>query len=126
MRRITFALIALGLMGVYGKTYACPTKDKASYTYIQESSDMPASYKSVFAEGVDLKDYKFVELKVKGVMCEDCIQKIEAKLKNVKGVVGMEYVWDKKTLKVFGKDLNLDRVISAIKKAGYRAEPITT
>ncbi len=121
-----FAFMVLGLMGIYSKAYSCPTKDKSSYAYIHDATAMPKPYKSVFVEGANLKDYEFVELRVKGVMCEKCIQKIEANLKGVEGVVGMEYLWEKKLLKVFGKNLNLDKVISAIKKVGYKAKPNTT
>lgn len=117
-------VLALGLVvGYCTEVWACPGDGKASAHHIHEGDEALTPYKTFFVENADLSKYKVYELTVEGVMCEDCVMKIETNLKGVKGVVAMEYIWDKKTLRVWGDNVSMDRVVSAIKKAGYRAKP---
>ncbi len=123
MKRIALVLAAGLVAGYYTSLWACPGDGKAKAQYINEDEKTLKPYKAVFVEDADLSNYKVYELTVKGVMCEDCVKKIEANLKGVKGVVAMEYIWDTKTLRVWGDNVVMDKVMSAIKKAGYKAKP---
>ncbi len=109
-------ILAIGLVGGLSPVLAC---DKG---YAQVSQDEDEVYRVTFKD-VDLSNYSAVEVMVKGVMCMDCLDKIEANIRKIKGTVAMEYDWKSKTLKVWGENISLDRVISAIKRAGYKAEP---
>jgi len=114
-------ILGLGIAFGYSALWACPGHDK-EYTLTQVSEDEEI-YRSIFLENADLSNYKTVELLVSGVMCADCIGKIEANLRKVKGIVAIEYHWKNKTLKVWGEEISTNTVMSAIKKAGYKAKP---
>ncbi len=81
-------------------------------------------YRAVFEDGVNLSAKPTHTFRVKGVMCEVCIKKIEAELKNLKGVSAMEYVWEEKRLKVWAEGVEAERILEAVSKAGYEAEVI--
>lgn len=123
MKRIYLIIFTGLIVGYYANLWACPEDGKAKAQYINEDEEVSKPYKAVFVEGADLSKYKVVELSVKGVMCEKCIKKIETNLRDVKGVVAMEYIWENKTLRIWGDNIVLDKVINAIKKAGYKAKP---
>ncbi len=82
------------------------------------------TYKSVFVDE-NISKKESYEFKIKGVMCEGCVKKIEKALRKVKGVLGMEYIWEKRILKVWhdGK-LNPKDVEKAVRKAGYGCEMV--
>ncbi len=109
-------ILAIGLVGGFSPVLAC---DKGHAQVSQEEDEV---YRVTFKD-VDLSNYRAVEVVVKGVMCMNCLDKIEANLRKVRGTVAMEYDWKSKTLKVWGENISLDRIISAIKRAGYKAEP---
>ena len=67
-----------------------------------------------------------VNLKVTGMSCAHCVNKVETALQGLQGVEKAKVNLKKETAKVkYDKTVQtLDKLTAAVKEAGYEAEPI--
>lgn len=76
------------------------------------------SNKDLSVEQLDLKIYI---LEVEGMMCEHCINHVKNACENVSGVSSATPSLDEKNVKIeYVGNLNLDKIIDNIEKAGYK------
>lgn len=58
-------------------------------------------------------------VKVEGMMCENCKKHVTSAIKNVENVENVNVNLKTKEAKIYGKNIDLEKVKQAVEEAGY-------
>jgi len=64
---------------------------------------------------------QMIELKVTGMTCDHCVDAVTSAVKDVPGVTGAQVSLTENSVVLQGEDIDIRKVIDAIKAEGYEA-----
>jgi copper ion binding protein len=64
-----------------------------------------------------------IELNVTGMTCDHCVHAVTTAVKDVEGVVDAEVSLEKKSARITGDGIDLQKILEAIEEEGYAATP---
>jgi copper chaperone CopZ len=110
--------------GWQGTTWAILLLAIFVYSYAAKpESDSVHNHEDEHAQDISGEEEQ-MELKISGMSCQHCQRAVREALSECPGVTSAEVDLASGHAKIFGKHLNIETLIAAVKSAGYDAKPI--